>query len=90
MLNLEAMKKVHKACQELGKKKNNDYSGKIDPLKAFGVPGIAVRLTDKIARLGSLTHGTKQKIKDESIRDTLMDVINYSTYAIMMIDGNWE
>lgn len=90
MLNIQALEEIHNDCQLLGKKKNNDYSGVMDPIGAAGIVGIAVRLLDKVARLNSLTRGTEQKVKDESIRDTLMDTINYASYGIMILDGTWD
>jgi hypothetical protein len=50
------------------------------------VDGILVRLSDKLMRLISLTRpSTVQKVKDESIEDTVIDAINYLTYALAMI-----
>lgn len=67
--------------------KNNDYAGKIDPYRNFkyceemGVcsveQGLLVRMTDKIARITNLLK-TKQKVKDEKIKDTLLDLACYS------------
>ena len=67
--------------------KNNDYAGKKDPYRNFryceemGVcsveQGLLVRITDKIARITNLLN-TKQKVKDEKIEDTLLDLANYS------------
>jgi hypothetical protein len=57
-----------------------------------GVHGIAVRLVDKVSRVMSLTHPSSkgQKVKDESVKDTLEDMINYACYGIMLLDGTWE
>lgn len=90
MLNIEAMTEIHLECKRLGEKKNNDYSGTMDPIAITKLPGISTRLLDKISRFDSLTKGTKQLVKDESVRDTLMDIINYATYGIMLLDGTWS
>lgn len=59
-----------------------------------GLYGIAVRLSDKIARLLNLTGGSRvARVRDESLRDTFMDMLNYSVFGIMLIEnewGNWE
>lgn len=48
--------------------------------------GILVRLCDKFMRIVSLTRpGTVQKVSDESIEDTIIDSINYSTYLLAMV-----
>jgi len=70
----------------LMEKKNHDYSklGAFDNLKlceAAGVcsptTGVLVRMCDKIGRLASvLEKGTA--VKDESVRDTVIDLINYA------------
>ncbi|HKN44278.1 MAG TPA: hypothetical protein VJW23_10160 [Propionibacteriaceae bacterium] len=50
-----------------------------------GLPGILVRLDDKLARLdnGDMDFG------DESYRDAWMDVVGYSLIALMCLDGSW-
>ena len=91
MINIKAMEKIHNDCRKLGEKKNNDYTSRIDPIAITKLPGISTRLLDKVSRFDSLTStNKKQLVKDESIRDTLMDMINYATYGIMLIDDAWE
>ena len=70
-------------------RKAADYSGTVDcnqNIKAcehLGIAsaekGILIRMTDKISRLARLV-GDKQEaqVKDESIRDTVMDLRNYA------------
>lgn len=49
------------------------------------IDGILVRMSDKLARLISLTRpGTEQQVKDESIKDTVVDLCNYATYLLAM------
>ncbi len=73
-------------CYEIGNKKNSDYG--VENIKKFGILGIIVRLSDKIARLGNL-YGKTSSVKDESINDTLIDIINYSTYGEMLCNSAW-
>ena len=50
-----------------------------------GIPGILVRLDDKLARIdnGDLDYA------DESYRDAWLDVVGYGLVALMCLDGNW-
>lgn len=70
--------------------KHEDY-GKSNIADAPGgaLNGIRVRMYDKIARLNNLIDNNKEP-KHESIRDTLIDIANYATIAIMVIDGTWD
>jgi hypothetical protein len=66
---------------ELMAKKNHDYASIEDPyrnFRQFGRFGILVRLGDKFARLRSFEEQGELKVQDESIRDTLLDIINYA------------
>lgn len=50
------------------------------------VDGILVRMSDKLARLVSLTRPTTvQKVKDESVEDTIIDLKNYADYLLAML-----
>lgn len=70
--------------------KHEDY-GKSNIADAPGgaLNGIRVRMYDKIARLNNLIDNNKEP-KHESIRDTLVDIANYATIALMVIDGTWD
>ena len=81
---------IFEEAVELAEMKSNDYGGTIDNIKLTGIGGIVVRLIDKAARIHSLTHGTEQKVKTESIQDTLIDVVNYAAFSILLIDNKWE
>ena len=89
-LPTKAIQKVHKEATELALRKNNDYASAIDVIATTGRIGLVVRIFDKAARLLSLVLGTKQKVKDESVRDTAIDLVNYATYLVCIIDGTWE
>ena len=63
--------------------KNHDYAGTNDPFRnfrRFGLLGILVRLGDKLARLESFVENGELKVKDESVRDTILFpyLVNYS------------
>lgn len=93
MLNIPAMEKIFKECMDLGLRKNHDYGPagtSIDPIALTKLPGISTRLMDKISRLTNLIEKKSiTKVKDESIRDTLIDTINYACYGVMLLDETW-
>jgi len=74
---------VHKEAFELFKKKNSDYG---DAFADYGTIGVLVRMGDKIRRLQSINKNKIQLVNDESLRDTLIDLHNYSAMAIMLMD----
>ena len=74
---------VQNEAFNLFQKKNQDYG---DSFANFGPIGVIVRMGDKINRLSSVTNSSISLVKTESIRDTLIDLHNYSAMAIMLID----
>tara|TARA_B110000977_G_C11012217_1_gene468107 strand:+ start:999 stop:1400 length:402 start_codon:yes stop_codon:yes gene_type:complete len=77
------MVKIQQEGLELFKKKNQDYG---DAFANYGVIGVLVRTGDKISRLQSITTKQISLINTESLRDTLIDLHNYSAMAIMLLD----
>jgi len=85
LLNLH--KELTEEARSLSERKNHDYSGGTHPFLNFtrcesmGVcateAGIMVRLTDKMSRLSTFISTGSFKVKDEALRDTVLDVINY-------------
>ena len=72
----------------IGGAKNRDY-GTLNILK-YGVIGLIVRINDKIERVSNLMkEGNVAQVADEKIEDTLMDMVNYATYGIMLCNGIW-
>jgi hypothetical protein len=77
------MKKIQAEGLALFIKKNADYG---DSYKQYGLVGVLVRLQDKINRALNITKNGIQ-IKDESLRDTLIDLHNYAAMALMESDS---
>ena len=77
------MEKVQNEGLELFKKKNTDYG---DAFANYGVVGVLVRMGDKIARLQSITTNSVSLVNTESLRDTLIDLHNYSAMTVMLLD----
>jgi hypothetical protein len=77
------MTKVQTEALELFKKKNIDYG---DAFAEYGVIGVLMRIEDKLKRSVSITKNGVNLVKDEKIRDTLIDLHNYAAMAIMLLD----
>jgi len=58
-------------------RKNHDYGDSFAKLRNEIPNAILVRIYDKYSRLKTLMQGADQKVKGESIDDTLMDLANY-------------
>jgi len=79
----EQLKAVQNEAYELFKRKNADYG---DAFSTYGPIGVIVRMGDKINRLISIDKNKVAFINDESIRDTLIDLHNYSAMCVMLLD----
>ena len=83
MNRVEQMEKIQREGLELFKKKNKDYG---DAFAKFGVIGVLMRIEDKLHRSITITKSGVNLIKDETIRDTLIDLHNYAAMAMMLYD----
>ncbi len=80
---------------DLIRAKNKDYATQDDPFKNFnnfekvGVPverGILVRMMDKITRISNLLD-KEVTVKDETMTDSILDLINYANILKVYIDN---
>ncbi len=77
-------------CEEINKlyeRKNHDYGDSFH--QTFVEEGMAmarIRLGDKFSRFKTLSRGCEQKVNDESIRDTLIDLANYAIMTILEME----
>lgn len=78
---------VTKELNELYVAKNSDYGNSFnDLLYEFGLITVVIRLQDKMNRLKTIAKNDGEYcVKDETIRDTLMDLANYSIMALMRL-----
>jgi len=83
MDRLQQLKNVQNEGAELFKRKNADYG---DAFANYGPIGVLIRMGDKIQRLMSISQKEIRCVDDESLRDTLIDLHNYSAMAIMLMD----
>lgn len=68
--------------------KNADYGNSFeDSCNEFGIVAAIVRMNDKMNRLKTLSK-KENKVKDESILDTLTDLANYAILTRMWLEDN--
>ena len=82
MNRVEKMKKIQNEALVLFTKKNIDYG---DAFAKYGVIGVLMRIQDKLQRSMSITKNGVNLINDEGIRDTLIDLHNYSSNGVNVI-----
>lgn len=73
-------------CTLLASKQHDYGHGNI---QAFGMKGVLVRLSDKVERLINLK-SKKSKAQNESVIDTLRDIVGYCVIALMLNDETFN
>lgn len=98
---VESFKNITSKMAETYEKKNHDYGDSFDKsLDKFGLIAPVVRMGDKMNRIESLINKSVQNpaypsvsvkdvnlVKDESIKDTLLDLANYAIMTVMWMDN---
>lgn len=74
---------IQKRALKLFKQKNADYG---DAFATYGAVGVIVRMGDKISRLTSISNSQITLVNDETMKDTLIDLHNYSAMALMLLE----
>lgn len=86
----EYISKIALEIAELVEKKNHDYNSSFSKtLKEYGDIAYFLRIEDKLSRLKSLSN-KDAKVVDESIQDTLKDIIGYTLLMLNEKSGNCE
>ena len=78
---------ICKEINDLYARKNHDYGDSFH--QTFVEEGMAmarIRLGDKFNRFKTLSRGGDQKVNDESIRDTLIDLANYAIMTVVEME----
>ena len=83
MNRVQQMEKIQKEALELFSRKNTDYG---DAFAKYGVIGVLMRIEDKLQRSVSITKNGVNLVDDEKIKDTLLDLHNYSAMALMLLE----
>lgn len=84
------MEKAYQGLLNTFVKKNSDYGNSFEEsLNNYGVIAGVVRISDKFSRLNTLLRNPNgQKVSDESIQDTLLDMANYCTMLSVYLDND--
>ena len=85
MDSVEKFKQVQNEGLQLFIKKNTDYG---QSFSNFGLVGVIVRLQDKINRLINISNTNISLVKDETLKDTLLDLHNYAALALLLLDDD--
>jgi hypothetical protein len=79
----QVIEEIHKTF----KIKNADYGNSFgEQFAEYGLLSAVIRLDDKMRRSKQLMK-QDAKVKDESIRDTFLDLANYAIMTVMELDG---
>lgn len=84
---------IVKECRELHIKKSGDYANEKDPYLNFritGLTGISTRLVDKAVRLFNVWENKKIHVSDETLEDTMKDIIVLGIIALSWYRNNEE
>lgn len=100
MNGVERHKRLCDVLNRTYDKKNHDYGDSFSrTYKELGIISAVTRITDKYNRLVQMARGAEQRVHDETIRDTLLDMANYCIMTVMEIDkeskevnkdGSWQ
>ncbi|MNH75621.1 hypothetical protein D3C73_278680 [compost metagenome] len=78
--------RIEEVCadvESLLKKKNHDYGNSFSlQFEKYGIMSAMIRMDDKMRRLENLIKGEQARV-DESIEDTLKDLVGYGTLALV-------
>lgn len=77
------LRKIQDECLKVFEAKNSDYG---NSFAEDGPIGVIIRIGDKIKRMKTITNKGITLVNDESLRDTLCDLHNYSAMAVMLLD----
>ena len=88
MENINSFQEIIKECFDLYKEKNKKYGNSYSKTyKEYGKSVLILRLDDKLSRLKQIILNGETETSDESVRDTLIDMANYSIMAVMELQN---
>lgn len=84
---IERHKEICLEINDLYIRKNHDYGDSFGiSFTEEGMAMVRIRLGDKFNRFKTLSRNNEQKVKDESLRDTLIDLANYAIMTLVEMD----
>lgn len=87
LTDIDRFKGITDKMFDIFKKKNHDYGNSFEQsLNEEGLAASRIRIGDKWNRFKQLSKGGVALVKDESLRDTLVDLANYAIMTVMWID----
>lgn len=88
MTKNERFREITSEMADLCERKNKDYGNSVsDTYQKYGMVSYLVRMEDKLNRARTLVQNGKQEVFDEKIRDTLIDLANYSILAVIEMEN---
>ena len=81
---VKKFKRKHWNCS---KEKNQQYG---NAFAKYGTVGVMIRMGEKINRFLSVSCLNIELKDEETLRDTLLDLLNYSSMAIMLLEDKSE
>ena len=93
---MNRVSKHQQICEQLNKtyeQKNHDYGNSFgETYKKLGIISAITRISDKFNRICSLStkSADERKVKDESIKDTLLDLANYCIMTVIEMEGDTD
>lgn len=87
MTKCDKMKDLTNEMLKIYMEKNADYGDSFSKsYKEFGIIAPVVRMSDKMERIKQLSKAEDIKVKDESLKDTLIDIANYAIMTAIEMD----
>lgn len=82
---IKVFKEITDNMVSIFEKKRNDYGQTTTQMiEKYGFLPMVIKLDDKLGRLTQLLINNKeQKVKDESVEDTLLDLANYAIITMI-------
>jgi hypothetical protein len=83
------VREIYADAQAVLLKKHQDYGPRnISQSPGGPLNGLRVRIWDKVARINNLIDSGAEP-ENESLRDSYLDLLNYSAIALLVLDGHW-
>jgi len=80
------VKEISLEIADMVEKKNKDYGNSFDTtIKEYGMTAYFLRIEDKLSRLKSLNKTQEKPLINESIEDTLKDIVGYTLLMLNYI-----